>query len=139
MNVDFANQVYRDVKEYISKNDNYDTRVRNKSLKESDKFPLVTVTEDDNINEIVDTRFKESTDKMYFSVNIYAQDKAVGNTTISNVNIARELASMVDKIMGGKYKMQRTSCKPTPNLDNTIYRLTMKYTKKMIVNKNILI
>ena len=139
MNIDFANQVYKDVKQYISENDTYSTRVRNKSLKESDKFPLITITEDDNVNEIVDTRFRESTDKMYFSVNIYAQDKAVGNTTISNVNIARELASMVDEVMGKKYRMQRTSCKPTPNLDNTIYRITMKYTKKLIVNKNILI
>lgn len=139
MNIDFANQVYKDVKQYVSENDIYSTRVRNKSLKESDKFPLITVTEDDNVNEIVDTRFRESTDKMYFSVNIYAQDKAVENTTVSNVNIARELASMVDEIMGKKYKMKRTSCKPTPNLDDTIYRITMKYTKKIITNKNILL
>lgn len=139
MNIDFSNQVYRDVKKFISENDTYETRVRNKSLKESDKFPLITITEDDNVNELVDTKFLESTDKIYLTVNIYAQDKAVGNTTVSNVNIARELAALVDKVIGRKYRMIRTSCRPTPNLDNTIYRITMKYTKKIITNKNILI
>lgn len=108
-------------------------------MKESDKFPLVTVTEDDNVNEVVDTKFMDITDKLYFSINIYAQDKVVGNTTISNVNIARELSKLVDDVMGKKYKMKRTYCKPTPNLDDTIYRITMKYTKKIITNKNILI
>jgi hypothetical protein len=139
MNIDFSNQLYKDLKDYIAEVDTYGTRVRNKSLKESDKFPLITITEDDNVNELIDTRHIETTDKIYISVNIYAQDKAVGNTTVSNVNIARELAELVDRVLGKAYRMERTSCKPTPNLDDSIYRITMKYTKKIITNKNILI
>ncbi len=138
MNVSLLDRVYKDIKEYVELKTDYSPRVRKKALKQSDKFPLIVVTEDDNVSEIEDTKFIESTDKIYFSVNIYAQDKAVGNTTISNVNIARELMSLVDDVMR-KYRMKRTSCRPTPNLDDSIYRITMKYTKKVITNKNILI
>lgn len=112
--------------------------MRKKALKESDKFPLIVVTEDDNVNEIQDTLSREATDKIFFSVNIYAQDTVIDNKTISNVNIVRELSKLVDDVMK-KYRMKRTACKPTPNLDETIYRITMKYTKKIITNKNILI
>ena len=139
MNIDFTNQVYRDVKEYVSEKSQYAPRVRNKALKESDKFPLITIIEDDNTNELVSINFQESTDKIFISVNIYAVDMPLGNATISNVNIVRELARLVDDIVGKKYKMRRTYCKPTPNLDNTVYRITMKYTKKIITSKNILI
>lgn len=138
MNIDFTNQVYREVKEYVSKS-NYSPRVTQKNLKQSDKFPLITIIEEDNKNELISTNFCESTDKIYLTINIYAQDKAYGNETISNVNIVRELAKLVDDIVGNKYKMQRLSCKPTPNLDDTIYRITAKYSKKIITNKNILI
>lgn len=100
---------------------------------------MVVITEDDNVNELISTNFNEFTDKILFTIDIYAEDKAMDNTTISNVNIARELASLVDDIMIRKYRMQRIFCKPTPNLDDSIYRLTIKYTKKVISNKNILI
>lgn len=139
MNIDLVNELYRDVKEYVNLNTQYSPRVTQKSLKQSDKFPLITITEDNNKNDLVSTEFSESTDKISISVNIYAQDIAIENKTISNVNIARELMKLVDDIAGRKYHMLRTDCKPTPNLDNTIYRITMKYTKKIITSKNILI
>jgi hypothetical protein len=139
VNIDLLNQVYKDVKTYVNEKSQYSPRVTQKNLRQSDKFPLITITEDDNANELASMKFIDTTDKLFFTVNIYAQDKAYGNVTYSNVGIARELATLVDDIMGQKYKMKRMSCKPTPNLDDSIYRLTMKYSKKIITNKNILI
>ncbi len=139
MNIDLINQIYEDVKRYIQFKTIYSPRITQKSLKQSDKFPLITIIEDDNRNEIVSTDFIESTDKIFLTINIYAEDMALENKTISNVTIARELMKLVDDVIGKKYQMNRVSCKPTPNLDNMIYRITMKYTKKIITNKNILI
>lgn len=46
---------------------------------------------------------------------------------------------LVDDVIGRRYRMIREYCKPTPNLDDTIYRITMKYSKKIITKKNLLI
>ena len=139
MNVNLTDQIYRDIKKYVQENSSFSPRVVQKSLKQSDKFPLITVVRDDNKNALLDTQYRESIDQLLFNIDIYAQDKAVGNETISNVNIVNELISLVDYVMRRIYKMKRESCKPTPNLDDSIYRVTMKYTKKIIPNKNILI
>jgi len=139
MNVNFINQIYKDLKEHTIKNSRYSPRVTRKALKQSDKFPLITVTINNNRNILKDTTGIESTDRLDIDINIYAEDMAIGNEKISNVNIVAELGYLVDEILGRKYRMRRTSCKPTPNLDETIYRETMKYSKKMITNKNLLI
>lgn len=138
MNVTFVNQLYEEIKKYVEQNSEFNPRVVQKSLKQSDKFPLITILEDDNINSLISTDFKDKTDEITITINIYAEDKVFGNKTISNVNIVKELLILVDRVCN-KYKMRRTQCKPTPNLDENIYRITTKYTKKIISNKNILI
>lgn len=139
MITDLADAVYRDLKQHLATRCEYGPRVVQKSLKQSDKFPLVTVEEDDNSNVLVDTTFRDKTDKVAITINIYAEDLASGNRTISNANVAKEISVLVDEVLGRKYKMLRTACKRTPNLDDNIYRITMRYTKKMISNKKILI
>ena len=139
MNVDLIDQIIDDVKKYIKLKSEYSPRVVKKSLKQNDKFPLITITQEDNSNILASTEFKETIDKLTISVNVYAEDMAVGNKTISNVNIVEELVKLTDDVIRNRYKMLRTSCRPTPNLDNTIYRMTAMYTRKIISNKNILI
>ena len=137
--VDLADEIYKYLKEYLPSKSSYAPRVTQKNLKQSDKFPLVTVFEDDNANVLADTTFKDKTDKILISINIYAEDKAVGNKVISNANIAKELRDLVDEVMCGKFRMQRTACRRTPNLDENIYRITMNYTRKVITNKKLFI
>lgn len=139
MNNNLINQLYKDVLEYVNANTKYNVTVVQKSLKQSNKFPLISIIEEDNSNVIVSTDFRDKTDLINISINIYAQDMVLGNTTISNVNIVKELMSLVDDVLSRKYHLMRTSCRPTPNLDNTIYRITARYTKKMLSNKNLLI
>lgn len=136
---DLADEIYEYLNVYLPSKSKYSPRVTQKNLKQSDKFPLVTVFEDDNANILVDTTFKDKTDKILISINIYAEDKAVENKVISNANIAKELRDLVDEVISRKFRMKRTSCKKTPNLDENIYRITMQYTKKMISNKKLLI
>lgn len=139
MNTNMVNQLCKDVSKYVKANTDYEVTIVQKSLKQSNKFPLISITEEDNSNVIVSTDFRDKTDLINISVNIYAQDMVLGNTTISNVNIVKELMSLVDDVLSRKYRLMRTSCRPTPNLDNTIYRITARYTKKILSNKNLLI
>ena len=139
MNIELTNQIYEDLESYLTEKSKYSPRVVAKSLKQSDKFPLVVVTENNNSTSLASTDFKDNTDIINISVNIYAQDKAIGNEIIADVVIARELMKLVDDVVGVKYKMQRIDCRPTPNLDNSIYRITMNYSKKIMTKRNILI
>lgn len=138
MNIDFVNQLYKEIKKCIELNSKYDASVVQKTLKQSDKFPLVTVLEFDNINSLASTTFKDTLDEIIVEINIYAEDMAVGNEKISNVNITKELLMLIDNVCRS-HRMRRTQCRKTPNLDENIYRITTKYTKKIISNKNILI
>lgn len=138
MNIDFVNQLYTDISKYVSEKSKYKPRIVAKSLKLSDKFPLITVLEFENINSLMSTEFRESVDEITVEINIYATDLNHGNTIVSNSNVAKELLMLTDDVCR-KYKMRRTQCRQTPNLDENIYRITTKYTKKIISNKNILI
>lgn len=139
MNVNLINQIYNDLKTYLKENSRYDPRVTRKALKQSDKFPLITITTGDNKNILRDTTGIDSTDRIDIDINIYAEDQVFNNEKISNVNIVAELSYLIDEVVGKKYRILRTYCKPTPNLDDNIYRVTMKYYKKIITNKNLLI
>lgn len=138
MNIDFVNQLYKDISKYVSENSKYNPRIVSKSLKQSDKFPLITVLEFENINSLLSTEYKESVDEITVEINIYATDLNHGNMVVSNSNVAKELLVLIDNVCR-KYRMRRTQCRQTPNLDENIYRITTKYTKKIISNKNILI
>jgi hypothetical protein len=114
-------------------------RVVQKTLKQADKFPLISVTCEDNKNVIVSTDFNDRTDQITLTINVYAEDMNIGNKVYSSAYIASELIKLVDEVCSRKYKLLRTSCRQTPNLDETIYRITARYTKKIISNKNLLI
>lgn len=92
---------------------------------------LVVVEEINNIIDTATTRYEETTSGLTFEINIYIPNNVIISTNpleaLSKTEQARELRKMVDEVMGGYYKMRRTFCQPTPNLDKTIYRITMRY------------
>lgn len=141
MNITLTDCIYKDLNKYLKDNSNYNPTVVRKSLKQSKKFPLVTLIEENNNFKTSTLRYKarEVIDSIYWEINIYAQDKNIGGKTISNAEICDELKVLVDDIMSNRYQLTRLSCSPTPNLDDRIYRITMRYTTDLFVNKNILI
>lgn len=139
MNINLVNQLCKDIDKYVNENCNVAVRVVQKTLKQTDKFPLISVTCEDNKNVLVSTDFSDKTDQITLTINVYAQDMSLGNKLLSNAYIASELMKLVDDVCGRKYKLMRTSCRQTPNLDETIYRITARYTKKIISSKNLLI
>ena len=138
MNIDFLTYITKDIKEY-SKNSKYNPKVTPKRVQKINNNPVIVLKEENNITSLVDTKFLESTDEITISANIYTKEMSIGNETVSDIAIARELMKIVDDVMFKKYKMRRKSAKPTPNLDKNIYRVVMIYSKKIMTNRNILI
>lgn len=137
MNIDLTNHIYKDLKEYILAHCQYSPNIIKKSVNQFKKFPLITLVEENNQFDSGNLQYKarDVIDTLYWEVNIYATDKGVNGKTISNAEICDELKYLVDEVMSKRYRLTRLSCRPTPNLDDTIYRITMRYSCNLFVNK----
>lgn len=101
---------------------------------------IVVIEEIDNRIGLATTRFEETTSNIGFEVNIYCPNDVVTKVddeivALSKMEQARELRKLVDEVLGDYYKLTRTFCQPTPNIDNTIYRITMRYSGRVNDNK----
>lgn len=138
MNISKTQEISNNLNSYLQANSQYNPLVLRKALRQSDKFPLVTIVEQNNTLDTVTTRNKkqEFVSNLYYEINIYAVDIRTEDKTISNVVITDELKKLVDDVMSIYYGLKRTSCRPTPNVDSTIYRITMRYEGKIFENRN---
>lgn len=97
---------------------------------------LVVIEEIDNRINSATTRYEETISDISFEVNIYCpNDEIKGEEIISKMEQARELRKLVDDVLGVHFRLNRTFCQPTPNLDNTIYRITMRYNGRLNDNR----
>ena len=85
-------------------------------------FPCVTLYEADNstYKRSQDDNSQEHQANLMYECNVYS-DKATGKKTE-----ARSIAKLVDETMQGM-KFTRTFYQPIPNLDRTIFRITMRW------------
>lgn len=139
LNIDKYEEVYNTLKEYLKdvETNPYKPSVT-KLYKETiskDNFPLVVIEEITNNLQSRTFGGNESISTVVYEINIYAINKMVDNKEIGNMTIARELSVLVDKVMGEHYRMRRIYNAPTPNIDKTIYRITMRYQKQIFDNR----
>ena len=85
-------------------------------------FPCICIYEANNTTyrRSQDTELQEHQASLMYECNVYS-DKATGKKTE-----ARSMAKLVDETMQNM-KFTRTFCQPLPNLDRTIYRITMRW------------
>lgn len=120
--------VYHDLKEHLENNSEYCPDV-NTTL-DGDIFPKVVIDEADNSLINKDRMNVDSVSLLSLKIDIYAKSKTVKTKKMAGRSIARELRNLCSEICEDKYHMRRMLCKPTPNVDTNIYRITMMYTKK---------
>lgn len=87
----------------------------------SETFPLISVVEADNYShvETQDTALEDHAANVMIEINIFANDKKKKST-------AKKIASVVDECMLGNL-FTRMFMGQVPNIDRTIYRITMRY------------
>lgn len=95
--------------------------VKNDYVETSATFPLVTVVESDNYTHLgtQDADLVDHAVNVAYEVNVYANDPLKKST-------AKKIASAVDEEMLNNL-FTRTFMGKTPNVDRTIYRITMRY------------
>lgn len=112
-------EVRQGLKEYLSKS-KYDPKVM--SSPKGNYFPKVVFTKVDD-REIEKTTLRlDVKSSVVFEIDIYAKEQGV-----SEVTIATELEELVKEYMGTIRNFKRTLDKPTPNVDVSVYRITMRY------------
>lgn len=88
----------------------------------SESFPLVSVVQTDNYTHLgtQDAELEDHAVNVTFEINVYANDSKKKST-------AKKIASAVDEEML-KNLFTRIFMGQTPNVDRTVYRITMRYT-----------
>lgn len=139
MSIDVYDNIYKALKEDINNKFDYEVYVTKLPLQATDKFPQIAFTEEDNSLNFGTTKLEETVSRLSYEVNIYTQDKNINGNMVSRVEIARNLMQEIDFVLSNKYKMRRISCRPTPNIDVNIYRITMRYQMNFFDNRKIII
>lgn len=107
-------------------------RVVSDYIETSETFPLVSVVESDNYTHLAtqDAALEDHAVNVTFEINIFANDKKKKST-------AKAIAAVVDAEMLNNL-FTRTFMGQTPNVDRTVFRITMRYTAVVwpVVNGN---
>lgn len=87
------------------------------------RFPCVTIVEENNetYTRSQDNALQEHHARLSYTINVYS-DLATGAK-----EQAKGIAAIIDTTMQSM-KFTRTVKTPTPNIERTIYRITMRYT-----------
>lgn len=98
----------------------------------SETFPVISVVESDNYTHLAtqDAALEDHAANVAFEINIFANDSKKKST-------AKKVAAEVDKCMLENL-FTRTFMGQTPNVDETVFRITMRYTAVVwpVVNGN---
>lgn len=101
-------------------------------IETSETFPLVSVVESDNYTHLAtqDAALVDHAANVVFEINVFANDKKKKST-------AKAIAAVVDAEMLNNL-FTRTFMGQTPNVDRTVFRITMRYTAVVwpVVNGN---
>ncbi|MEG0366523.1 MAG: hypothetical protein RR585_06790 [Coprobacillus sp.] len=128
------NDVLKGLKEYLTQNSAYKPFV--KTFASGSDYPMVVFEKVGDIERSSDMQRKTTISTITYEINIFAKNKTVGTTNVLNINIANEIESHIKNYMGKKLGMKRTYDKPSPNVDSSIYRITMRYTVSLNETKN---
>ena len=134
MNQNVFNASYVELKKRLEEIKEYNPIV--KTTPSGTLYPMVVVENVENSILSQSTCNRESTSLIGIEINIYAKSMSIGTTQLSNRTIAIELSNIVDNVLVKEFSMKRVTCKPTPNVDTTIYRITMIYNTKQNDNRS---
>ncbi len=135
--VEIIDDVFQDVKKYVLEKSKYAPKILKTTPQEISTFPLIVVEEtDDSLNDETLKYTQQKFDKT-IEISIYTIDKTVNGKTIAKEIISNELKILVNDILDNKYHLNRRSCKPTPNMDRNVYKLSIRYLCLVDENKHI--
>lgn len=121
-------EVRNGLNQYLSKNSEYAPLVKTKAS--GDTFPYVVFEKSNDVEHASDISRNTVISVLEFEINIYTKEKTINNKKVADRTIATEIEECIKKYMGGVLGYKRTYDKPTPNIDLSVYRITMRYQVK---------
>ena len=123
--IDIENIVINKVSNALQENlgDKYPTLfVTSEFVETPAEFPCVFIVQEDSstLQRTQDESLKEHHATLLYSVNVYA------NNAGTKKEVAKEIANIVDATMN-EMKFTRISCMQTPNIDRSVFRMSMRY------------
>lgn len=122
-------EVRNGLKQYLLENSAYAPLVKTKAS--GDIFPYVVFEKSNDVEHASDNLRNTVISSLEFEINIYAKEKTIKNKKVSDRVIATEIEECIKSYMGGVLGYKRTYDKATPNIDTTVYRITMRYQVKL--------
>lgn len=132
-------ETYEGLKEFLKEKSKYNPLVVKNAPPEPPRFPVVEIMEINNVSGEETTDRREQFDNLTYEVNIYTQDKPVGDEIVSYELIDSELKLLVNEYMDIILKMRRQLCQPIPNLDTNVMRTAMRYSCSIDKKRNIIL
>lgn len=135
-------EVYYDLKQYISEHSLYKPDCKKIKPNETAKFPIVTCVEGEYEYSYSTLKY---TDEVYtynlMEINIFAQNQEIDGNLISGVTIKDEIRSHIEKYFQNELRLKIKVVPNAPNVDDTVYRCIIyvsckvdtKYKDKLIL------
>lgn len=132
MNINYYNYVYKCVDNDLQEKCTHKPNCV-RGVPEKPDTPLVVVQEVNNPHTFTTTRLEETASLYQYEFNIFTKTRNKHN---QDIDIAREISACIDNTMR-RLGCRRIFCRPTPNLDRSIYRIIMRYEKIAADNRGI--
>ena len=122
-------EVRNGLKNYLSQNSTHKPVV--KPFASGNEFPYVVFEKINDIERESDSSRNTVISVVEFEINKYAKDISIQNKRISGRSVATEIEEVIKRYMGDRLGFKRSYDRPTPNIDETVYRITMRYQVKL--------
>lgn len=113
-------KIFKLFKDFISSSSKFNPQVLKKPA--GDKYPKIILQKISDIS----TSVVDPHSLLGFEFNIYTKDLMFNGELLDSMKVAEELESLI-KLFMSNLRFIRILDKPTPNVDQTIYRITMQY------------
>lgn len=125
MNLAVYETLFQLFKQYVNAHSEIPIKVLKKP--NTQDFPKVVLTEITNIAASNSRYLMESYSVVGYEIDIYAIDLVVDGVSNDSMEVARYIESLVADFMEHEIGLKRVMAQPSPNIDDTIYRITMRY------------
>ena len=127
----FENIIYPKLKEYVETKSIYSPKVTKKQVQDSKIFPIVPVKLLPIENQYNNLNYGEQTYTFGIDINVYAQDKTVGNKKTAKKTICDEVTKIVSDFFMETYHVTIKIEYDILNIDSSIHRNNIKITGKL--------
>lgn len=128
-------RLYQSIKKHLSTHNEFNPIVTKQP--KGSKFPKVVVNLLTNTNTVKDSNGFISHSFVGVEINVYAKSLYLNGERISEMKIAEIIADDCSFVCEDIYDMKRAGYDPTPNIDEDIYRITLRYTATQDDKRNV--